>query len=125
MVIELTGDIMQGLLKSPIVLNWVAKINNMPNVSANTTPSGQLPAVVVYETLNRDRDFADDEVFSFDVRYQITLFSENGSFSSVPNTIDTIMRSLDFTRDNLYTLYDKDTKIYQKIMLYRTSPTVD
>lgn len=116
---------MQGLLKSPIVLNWVAKINNMPNISANTTPSGQLPAVVVYETLNRDRDFADDEVFSFDVRYQITLFSENGSFSSVPNTIDTIMRSLDFTRDNLYTLYDKDTKIYQKIMLYRTSPTVD
>lgn len=126
MIIDLTGSIMQRLLTESSITHWVSKLNGIaPNISANTTPSGQLPAIVVYEMDNRDGEFADDRPFSSIIRYQLTLFSEDGAFAKVPNTVDEIMRSLGFTRDNVFTRFDKDTKIYQKILLFSAEPTFD
>lgn len=126
MVIDYTSKIMPLLLSNKVITDWTFKLNGkVPNISANKTPSGQLPAIVLYESLNRDGEFADDRPYTSRLKYQISLFSENGGFSTVPDEIDDLMRTLGFTRDNLFTQFDKDTKIYQKIMLYSAEPSFD
>lgn len=109
---------MDGLLSDTTVTSWVGKIQGMPNISTIRTPSAQLPAIIVETTYNADGNFADDSAFSSVIRYQITLFSRDGLFGQVPNHADQIMKDIGFSRDNYFPLVDRDTKIYQRIMIY-------
>lgn len=126
MIIDMTGLIMNGFLTEPAVTSWVGKLSNgLPNISANKTPSGVLPAVVLYEMKNRDGEFADDSPFTSEISYQITLFSQDGSHGKVQNQIDNVMRSLDFTRTDARSAYDEDTKTHQRVMIYDTERSLD
>lgn len=126
MIIDLTGLIMNGFMTTPAVTNWVGKIGGVvPNISANKTPSGVLPAVVLYEMKNKDGEFADDSPFSSEISYQITLFSTEGTHGRVQSSIDDVMRSLDFSRANAYSLFNEETKTHQRIMIYETERSLD
>lgn len=126
MIIDMTGLIMNGFLTEPAITGWVGKLSNgLPNISANKTPSGVLPAVVLYEMKNRDGEFADDSPYTSDIGYQITLFSDDGSHGRVQDQIDDVMRSLDFTRSNARSGYDEDTKTHQRVMIYDTERSLD
>lgn len=126
MIIDLTGQIMNGFLSDPTITGWVGKIGGVvPNISANNTPSGILPAVVLYEMRNKDGEFADDAPFNSEIGYQITLFSTDGSHGQVQNNVDDIMRSLDFSRSNALSNFDEDTKTHQRVMLYNTTKSLD
>lgn len=126
MIIDLTGQIMNGFLSDSTITGWVGKIGGVvPNISANNTPSGILPAVVLYEMRNKDGEFADDAPFNSEIGYQITLFSTDGSHGQVQNNVDDIMRSLDFSRSNALSNFDEDTKTHQRVMLYNTTKSLD
>lgn len=126
MIIDMTGMIVNGFETDPTITGWTGKIGGiMPNISVNTTPSGILPAIVLYERTNRDGEFADDKPFNSEISYQITLFSEDGSHAIVQNQVDDIMRSFDFSRHNLISMFDKDTKTHQRVMIYNTVKSLD
>ena len=57
--------------------------------------------------------------------YQITLFSTDGTHGKVQSSIDNVMRSLDFTRANAYSLFNEETKTHQRIMIYETERSLD
>lgn len=126
MIIDLTGQIMNSFIADPTITGWVGKVSGVvPNISANKTPSGILPAVVLYEMKNKDGEFADDSPFNSEIGYQITLFSTDGSHGQVQNNVDDIMRSLDFSRSNALSNFDEDTKTHQRVMLYNTTKSLD
>lgn len=119
MIIDLTSLIMNSFITEPAITSWVGKVNGtLPNISANKTPSGIMPAVVLYEMTNKDGEFADDSPYNSRIGYQITLFSTDGTHKKVQNYIDDAMRSLDFTRSNAFSMFDKDTKTHQRVMIY-------
>ena len=126
MIIDLTGQIMNSFITDPTITGWVGKVSGViPNISANKTPSGILPAVVLYEMKNKDGEFADDAPFNSEIGYQITLFSTDGTHNRVQNNVDDIMRSLDFSRTNAFSMVDKDTDTHQRVMLYNTTKSLD
>jgi len=126
MIIDLTGQIMNGFVADPTITGWVGKISgSIPNISVNSTVSGILPAVVLYEMKNKDGEFADDSPVTSEIGYQITLFSDNGTHNRVQNYIDDIMRSLDFSRTNAFSMFDEDLKVHQRVMLYNTTKSLD
>ena len=126
MIIDLTGQIMNGFVADPTITGWVGKIGgSIPNISVNSTVSGILPAVVLYEMKNKDGEFADDSPVTSEIGYQITLFSDNGTHNRVQNYIDDIMRSLDFSRTNAFSMFDEDLKVHQRVMLYNTTKSLD
>lgn len=123
-LIDKTGDIINSFLNNNTIAGWVAKIGgSVPNISSGMTPSSVFPAIVVYTVFNTDGDFADDEAYSSKLRYQITLFSESAIPKTIVNEVDDLIKSIGFTRNNCYPLYDDSTKKYQTVMLYDMEPT--
>lgn len=121
-VIDRTGDIMTALLNAQTVTDWVGKLQHVPNISYGRTPSAVMPAITVYTVFNRDSEYADDEAYASELRYQITLFSNAAISNTILNAIDNLLKGLGFTRHNLYPLFDNDTKTYQTVMLFDDEP---
>ena len=119
MILDKTGDIMQALISDIEIVKWVSKVNGVPNISANKTPSAVFPAIVVYEILNGDSKFADDKVVRSKLSYQISLYSLNGSHTKVQQNVDKFMREMGFTLNFAGTAQDTDTKIFQRDLKYK------
>lgn len=118
MIIDMTVDILNALDQCQPLVNWVAKYEGYPQIYANRTPAGVFPSCVVYERFNRDGMFADDEVRTGRVSYQVSLYSKNGTHALVQNDVDEVMRSFGFTLANAFTNEDKNTRIFQRDLLY-------
>lgn len=121
-VIDRTGDIISGLSASTTITDWVGKIHNMPNISSGRTPNAIMPAITINTVFNRDGEYADDEAYSSELRYQVTVFSQGATPNRIASAIDDLMKGLGFTRHNLYPLFDQETKINQTVMLFDDEP---
>lgn len=118
MIIDMTVDILNALDQCHPLVDWVAKVEGYPQIYANRTPAGVFPSCVIYERFNRDGMFSDDEVRTGRVSYQVSLFSENGTHALVQNDVDKVMRSFGFTLANAFTNEDKNTRIFQRDLIY-------
>jgi|GEM_PF-6320600 len=120
MIIDLSKEIIQKLAENKIITDWVAKVGAVPNISVNKVPSATYPAIAVYEIQSNDGDYADDEVESSILTYQISLFSHDGSHVKIMNEVDRLMRKqLGFTQ-RIYgpNLFETDTSIIHKPLRY-------
>ncbi len=121
-VIDRTGDILTALLTSEDVLNWVGRIQHVPNISSGRTPSAVMPAITVFTVFNRDSEYADDEPFASALRYQITLFSDRAIPNTIASAVDDAIKEIGLTRYNLFPLFDNDTKTEQIVILFEDEP---
>lgn len=119
MIIEMTKDIVDTLISIPEVIKWVAKVDGIPNISANKLPSASYPAITIYERENDPEKYADDEEITSILSFQISLFSKDGSHGKIQNLIDSKIKEMGFTRmPTPPFLFEDKTNIGQKVLLY-------
>lgn len=119
MIIEMTKDIVQSIVAIPEVVNWVAKVNGVPNISANKVPSASYPAIAVYEIENDPEKYADDEEETSILTFQISLFSKDGSHAKVQNHIDKAIKNRGFIRvAKIPLIFDNVNNISQRVLMY-------
>lgn len=118
MIIDMTVPILTALDHCEPLVDWVAKVDGFPQIYANRTPAGKFPSCVIYERRNRDSFFADDEVRSARVSFQVSLYSERGTHTLVQKDVDRVMRSFGFTLESATTAEDKNTRIFQRDLIY-------
>lgn len=120
MIIDKGLEIVTAFENNKVVMDWIYIDEwEIPNISVDTTPTGMLPALIVTLIGGQDNAFSDNEVMRTDIRYQITVLSEDGSDIKVASEVDNEMRKIGFFLYNNYPLYNKETKLYQRVMLYR------
>lgn len=78
-----------------------------------------LPAVSYFEYNNSPDLFADDVEIGSEIIFQVDVWS-TASTSAIALVVDDVMVSEGFTRASARDLYEPDTKIHHKSMLYRT-----
>ncbi|MBP1044846.1 hypothetical protein I6N96_01035 [Enterococcus sp. BWM-S5] len=119
MIIELTADIVNGVLSIPEVVEWVARVQGVPNISANKLPALAYPAIAIYELENIPGMFADDQEETSVVTFQISLFSKDGSHGNIQNFIDGKMKHLGFLRVvSSPLIFDKTENTIQRALIY-------
>ncbi|MBP1040367.1 hypothetical protein I6N95_05000 [Vagococcus sp. BWB3-3] len=119
MIIDMTRTIVQTIASIPEAINWVVKVNKVPNISANKLPHAQYPAISVFESGNDPEMHADDEEQTSMITYQISLVSTDGSHGRVQNFIDSKMKEMGFIRlANVPILFDEKTTITNRVLLY-------
>ncbi|MCY9204358.1 tail completion protein gp17 [Bacillus atrophaeus] len=90
------------------------------NLVANDVSA--FPRVVFSEIQDADADFADNKVYSFEVRYQISIFTQastRGNETTIAAEIDRLMREIGYSRYDSQDLYETDTKVFHKARRYR------
>ncbi|TRW30753.1 DUF3168 domain-containing protein [Bacillus sp. PW192] len=90
------------------------------NLVANDVSA--FPRVVFSEIQDADADFADNEVYSFEVRYQISIFTQastRGKETAIASEIDRLMREIGYSRYDSQDLYETDTKVFHKARRYK------
>lgn len=119
MIIDMTKEIVQTIVAIPAVVNWVAKVNGVPNISANKLPSATYPAISIFEYENEPEMYADDDEETSMISFQVTLFSKDGSHNKVQNLIHKKMKELGFLRvAKVPLLFDSETNVSQRVLLY-------
>ena len=118
MILDMTIPILTALDNCEPLVNWVTKVEGVPQIYANRTPAGQFPSCVIYERLNHDNTFADDEVTGAAISYQVSLYSKSATHALVQNDVDKVMRSFGFTLGNAFTAEDKNARIFQRDLIY-------
>lgn len=107
------------LMTDTVVSEYVGKTaTGNPVIGSLTIPSGIFPAIEFHEVSGFDNSFSDDELYSRKYSFQISIFSQDNSHYKVQNTIDTLMRSLGFTCYHNDEVFEEDTKVYHRVLLY-------
>lgn len=120
MIIDKGFEIVTAFERNTTISNWVSKDEwDIPNISVETSPSGSLPAIMINMIGGRDDQYGDDEVILTDLRYQITVVSSDGTDLNVVNEVDSEMREIGFFLYNNYPLFNKETGVFQRVLLYR------
>ncbi|MCY7829363.1 hypothetical protein P8879_14305 [Bacillus spizizenii] len=89
------------------------------NLTANDVNA--FPRVVFYELKDADAGYADNEAYCFEVRFQMSIFTQASTrrFEKlIAYEIDKLMRSIGYGRYDSQALYEEDTKVYHKAMRY-------
>ncbi|GED01392.1 DUF3168 domain-containing protein [Bacillus atrophaeus] len=89
------------------------------NLTANDVNA--FPRVVFYELKDADAGYADNKAYCFEIRFQISVFTQAGTRrfeTPIAEEIDKLMRSIGYGRYDSQPLYEEDTKVYHKAMRY-------
>ncbi|MGS2797942.1 tail completion protein gp17 [Bacillus velezensis] len=106
-------------LNSSALLKGLAS-GGIHNLGANDVSA--FPRVVFSEIQDADEDFADNKAYSFEVRYQISIFTQastRGKETTIAAEIDRLMRGIGFSRYDSQDLYETDTKVFHKARRYK------
>lgn len=107
------------LMNDTVVSEYVGKtMGGNPVIGSLSIPSGIFPAIEFHEVSGFDNSFNDDELYSRKYSFQISIFSQDNSHYKVQNAIDSLMRSLGFTCYHNDEVYEEDTKVYHRVLLY-------
>ncbi|MEG7334011.1 tail completion protein gp17 [Bacillus sp. 0102A] len=117
----MTMDPVNELVKT---LTSSSKLNELVtggihNLIANDVNA--FPRVVFYEFKDADAGYADNKAYCFEVRFQVSIFTQSNTRRSekpIANEIDKLMRSIGYGRYDSHPLYEEDTKVYHKAMRY-------
>ncbi|MGR2780675.1 tail completion protein gp17 [Bacillus subtilis] len=117
----MTMDPVNELVKT---LTSSSKLNELVtggihNLTANDVNA--FPRVVFYELKDADAGYADNEAYYFEVRFQLSIFTQSNTRRSekpIAYEIDKLMRSIGYGRYDSQPLYEEDTKVYHKAMRY-------
>jgi Protein of unknown function (DUF3168) len=80
------------------------------------------PRIVYYEINNADDSFADNQAITSEVRFQISIFTNESTVSKetpIAKEVDKVMKSLGYSRYSSVDLYEEDVSVYHKAMRYQ------
>lgn len=77
-----------------------------------------LPLLSYFEIDNIGNLYADDQEIGSEITFQIDLWGKE-SLSAYSLAVDTVMTGIDFTRVTAQDLFEKDSRIFHKVMRYR------
>ncbi|MDM5270540.1 DUF3168 domain-containing protein [Bacillus wiedmannii] len=78
----------------------------------------EFPRITFFELNNVPDSFADDEITSSEITFQIDIWSKN-STTAIHSKVDAIMNGIGFTRYAIADLYEDDTQIFHYAMRFR------
>lgn len=122
MIFNWNPVISKELMTSVDVTTYVGKTpTGNPVIGNLKIPSGIFPAIEYHKVSGFDNAFNDDVLYSRKYNYQISIFSQDNSHYKIENTIDSIMRSLGFTNYHDDEIFEEDTQVYHRVLLYQRS----
>jgi hypothetical protein len=80
------------------------------------------PRIVYTEINNADDSFADNQAITSEVRFQISIFTNESTVSKetpIAKEVDKVMKSLGYSRYSSVDLYEEDVGVYHKAMRYQ------
>ncbi|MCP1124563.1 DUF3168 domain-containing protein [Bacillus sp. 3103sda1] len=79
------------------------------------------PRLVYTEINNADDEFADNEAISSEVRFQISIFTNESNVSKetpIAKEADKVMKELGYSRYSSIDLYEEDDQVFHKAVRY-------
>jgi hypothetical protein len=111
-------ELLQALESNETLVSLVP--GGFHNLRAND--AAIFPRVVYTELHNADDSFADNEAISADIRFQISIFTQEENISSqtlIAKEIDKTMKALGYARYDSIDMYEEEERIYHKAMRYQ------
>jgi hypothetical protein len=79
--------------------------------------SQQFPRINFFEVLNTETESADDAEYADEIEIQVDIWSQ-GSTTPIAKEVQRIMRSLGFIHQALPDVYEENTKVFHKPILF-------
>lgn len=110
-MINLKDDILFALENNPNLAVNLDVYKDYPAVFPNKAPANQdFNTYIVYQLINNvDIDYADNKAIREYIHYQISVFTKQGSTTSLGEEVKNSMQSLGFFRTYFGEMYESDT----------------
>lgn len=110
-MINLKDDILQTLENNTTLTAQLDFYRGYPAIFPNMAPANQdFSTYVIYQLINNtDTDYADNKPLREYIHYQVSVFTKQGSTTSLGNEVVKSMESLGFFRTYLGEVYESDT----------------
>lgn len=100
-------------------VDWLAKINgDLPNMSVNRVTNAAYPCCVLDEIITTVISSAENRANEYETRWQISLYSKDGSHVKIIDNVNNAMVRLGFKLYDTDEFYTDNTKIIHKILKY-------
>ncbi len=122
-MIDYSSEIRTVLLNNPVLQTELTKFYNQPAIFNTYVPEDQnyknpLPRIVIYEINNAPSSYADNDIYSQTLRFQISIFTKYNP-TAIKKAVDEEMRNLGFFRTSSSDQFDEETKTIHIPMRYR------
>lgn len=118
-MIDFRKIIRTALLSNDTIVNFLAKIDDVPNLSFNAVTNAKYPLIVYSEINVSDSVSSGNNIVDvYDVRWQISIFSERGANYKVKAAVDEQMHKIGFRLYGSVDLIEPDTKINHTVLRY-------
>ncbi|MBS4762112.1 hypothetical protein KG089_05185 [Carnobacteriaceae bacterium zg-ZUI252] len=118
-MIDFRKIIRKSLLDNEVVLDFLAKINGVPNLSFNAVTNAKYPLIVYTEINTIDAISSGNNVVDvYETRWQVSIFSEKGANYKVKNAVDEQMHKIGFKLYGTIEMVEPDTKINHTVLRY-------
>ncbi|TFJ92138.1 hypothetical protein [Lentibacillus salicampi] len=110
-MINLKDDILQALETNTDLTAQLDFYRGYPAIFPNKTPANQdFDTYIIYQLINNvDIDYADNKALREYVQYQVSVFTKQGSMTSLGEEVNCSMQSLGFFRTYIGEMYESDT----------------
>lgn len=126
-MIDFRKLIRQELLKEKDLIDWIAKTDNgAPNLSFNRLPSGLFPCLIYTEISTETLAVSEDnKPYRYETRWQIGIFSSDGTPTKVLNAVENAMIRLGFVLYNNYEYPVDETKKIHRVLNFKQDLTTE
>lgn len=110
-MINLKDDILQALENNTTLTGQLDFYKGYPAIFPNKSPANQdFDTYVIYQLINNvDIDYADNRPLREYIQYQVSVFTKQGSTTSIGEEVKNSMQSLGFFRTYFGEVYESDT----------------
>ncbi|MCG1029311.1 hypothetical protein J5S49_13520 [Virgibacillus halodenitrificans] len=110
-MINLKDDILNSLESNTNLTNQLDQFNGLPAVFPNRAPANQnFDTYAIYQLINNvDIDYADNKPLREYIHYQVSIFTKQGSTTSLGEEVKNSMQSLGFFRTYIGEMFESDT----------------
>jgi len=79
--------------------------------------ASEYPRITYFEITNTDRNYADDQVYSSRMVYQVDVWSKENP-DPIALEVDRVLKSIGFARVGAADLYEDDVQVYHRALRY-------
>ncbi|NGP59886.1 DUF3168 domain-containing protein [Paenibacillus thiaminolyticus] len=119
-MIDLKPEVLQALRNNAALVTILGGKKIWPEIVPDDPEKPvTAPYVTFVELTNFDKDYADDRAMTSEIHYQIDVWSPS---DTGPSTIEVnkVMEELGFVRTGAIDRYDTVSRLYHKVLRYKT-----
>lgn len=121
-MIDVKPTITPALRNSEAIASLIGRDQEgIVKVYPQTTPdeySVDFPYITYFEITNFEANHADDDELQSEIHIQVDVWSK-GNTEPISTEVNRIMKSLGFMRTGTKDEYERDTKVYHKILRFK------